>query len=494
MKLDQILYKTLRYIALAAIIYLLLRYFPKLNIKPVQAIIISLIVILVCLILEQVYKRLINTKYDRVTQTNDNNTCGSSCKVEPFDKLEDNNLIMEENIQNILNQLDQLESSGTDPLKVEKLREEVIQLQENVTSSPNEEAMEMIEKFTNKIDLHKNEPFNSKIKNNKKTCRVVCDNGDSTNGATKNSVLVEEEENIPKKNINRSVKNDVVEEELEPKRAKANVNYNVEEEKLEPKRAKANVNYNVEEEKLEPEIGIKSNSNVEEGKPERAIKGNCIERNNRNELNKLGKESTNDDRYYWGTRYGNQGYDNKYGFGGMFYDENPFYNRFRNNDGNNIRNVGENRGYDGSRKLREEQYVKKRKEAIEEQAHSTDGWDQPYQEVGDKSEVNRTFESKRPIEGTLDDELPYSDYNHLPVAAGYKSHDYEYGYNFLPPERWAPQPNRPPICVTEKRAPVNPVFTQGAPTDVKEFHASRRITPPDLINTSYIDEKLNAGR
>jgi len=208
--------------------------------------------------------------------------------------------------------------------------------------------------------------------------------------------------------------------------------------------------------------------------------------------------SVNDDRFYWGTRYGNLGYDDRYGFGGMFYDEYPFYNRFRNTDHANLKNTGEyytDRGSnDEYRKRREAAKVAYREGRMDDRARELDGYDGRFQEVGSKSERDRTTESRRRIEGPLEDEIPYSDYNHLPVAAGYKSHDYEYGYSFLPPEKWYNQPPRPPVCVSEKRCPVCPSYTTGTPMDVKEFHSARRITPPDLINTDYIGDKLNAGR
>lgn len=209
------------------------------------------------------------------------------------------------------------------------------------------------------------------------------------------------------------------------------------------------------------------------------------------------QKPANDDRFYWGSRYGNLGYDSRYGFGGMFYDEYPFYNRFRNNDMKNIQNTGKHiRDYDDARERerREQTYIKELKRKMDDKARTTDGYKSAYQEVGSRSEKDRTMESRRRIEGPIDNELPYTDYNHLPVAAGYKSHDYEYGYSFLPPEKWFVTPPRPPICVTEKRCPVMPVYSQGTPVDVKEWHSARRVSPPDLINTDYIGDKLNSGR
>ena len=131
---------------------------------------------------------------------------------------------------------------------------------------------------------------------------------------------------------------------------------------------------------------------------------------------------------------------------------------------------------------------------MEERATSTKGYDQAYQEPGSKSEKRKGHELNRRIEGDLDNELKYSNFDHLPVAAGYKSHDYEYGYNFLPPEKWANNAPRPPVCVTERRCPVLPTLASGTPMDVKEFYSANRITPPDLISTDYIGDKLNAGR
>jgi hypothetical protein len=208
-------------------------------------------------------------------------------------------------------------------------------------------------------------------------------------------------------------------------------------------------------------------------------------------------QPANDDKYYWGTRYGQLGYDDRYGFGGMFYDEWPYYNRFRNNDLKSLSNTGERYGdttKNGYEQAKELTANYDREQWIDERARTTDGYLGPYQEVGSKSGRTETTESRRRIEGTLDDELPYTDYNHLPVASGYKSHEAEFGWNFLPPEKWYPNPPRPPICVTEKRVPTMPVYTDQTTADLKEWHSSRRITPPDLISTDYIGEKLNSGR
>lgn len=160
-------------------------------------------------------------------------------------------------------------------------------------------------------------------------------------------------------------------------------------------------------------------------------------------------------------------------FDGMFYDENPYFNRY--NDGYNSR-----ANYDTDAKLRE---------------YETNGYKSTYQTTGAKSEYNKSLgDDSRQIKGELIDEMPYSDYNHLPVAAGYKSKDYEYGYSFIPPEKWYPQPVRPPICVTDNRAPVCPSLASGTPIDVKDFNYANRVTGPYKMNTEYIKDKLNSGR
>lgn len=102
--------------------------------------------------------------------------------------------------------------------------------------------------------------------------------------------------------------------------------------------------------------------------------------------------------------------------------------------------------------------------------------------------------SSRPNIGTVLNDLKYSDFNHLPMAENYNKGDFEFGYSFLPPEQWYPQPPFPPVCVTDKKCPVCPVFTNGTPIDVKEWNESRRITQPDEIKTDYIRDVLNSGR
>lgn len=124
-----------------------------------------------------------------------------------------------------------------------------------------------------------------------------------------------------------------------------------------------------------------------------------------------------------------------------------------------------------------------------------------YQNPGSKSQKN-FYNNQRDNFGTLDNELLYSDldhvynrdYNTLPVDINYKSQPDDEGYNFMPPEKWFYRPVRPPVCVSEKKCEPCPVYTHGAPVNVKEFNMSRRITQPDEINVNYINDKLNSGR
>lgn len=95
--------------------------------------------------------------------------------------------------------------------------------------------------------------------------------------------------------------------------------------------------------------------------------------------------------------------------------------------------------------------------------------------------------------GVMKSEIQYTDYNILPVAPE-DSKLYEYGYSFLPPEKWFPVPPHPPVCVTEKRSPVFPITTTGTPVDMKEWDSSRRVTQGDVINIDYARDKLNSGR
>lgn len=95
--------------------------------------------------------------------------------------------------------------------------------------------------------------------------------------------------------------------------------------------------------------------------------------------------------------------------------------------------------------------------------------------------------------GVIINEMKYTDYNNLPMV-GLNTGSFEEGYSMLPPSQWYPQPPHPPVCVAQQSCPVCPVTTTGLGTDLLEWHSSRRVTQPDTINTTYIEEKLNSGR
>lgn len=108
--------------------------------------------------------------------------------------------------------------------------------------------------------------------------------------------------------------------------------------------------------------------------------------------------------------------------------------------------------------------------------------------------IGKGSSTSRQEDGVIKNEMVYTDHNSLPVADGYKSDADQYGWSYLPPEKWFPQPANPPVCVTEKRSAVTPIWTTGVPMDLKEWNSSRRVTPPMGINTEYVDDKLNSGR
>ena len=92
-----------------------------------------------------------------------------------------------------------------------------------------------------------------------------------------------------------------------------------------------------------------------------------------------------------------------------------------------------------------------------------------------------------------DNEMLYNDYFIMPITAEDEG-SFEEGYSMLPPSKWYPVPPHPPVCVTEKKCPVCPVMTSGAPVDLKEWNDSRRITPGDVVNIDYAKDKMNSGR
>jgi len=108
-----------------------------------------------------------------------------------------------------------------------------------------------------------------------------------------------------------------------------------------------------------------------------------------------------------------------------------------------------------------------------------------------KYESGKTRSEVGPMKS--EEEMQYTDYFIMPVTREDEG-SFEEGYSMLPPSKWYPVPPHPPVCVTEKKCPVCPVLTSGAPVDLKEWNDSRRITPGDTINIDYAKDKLNSGR
>lgn len=105
-----------------------------------------------------------------------------------------------------------------------------------------------------------------------------------------------------------------------------------------------------------------------------------------------------------------------------------------------------------------------------------------------------TSNGSRAKDDVLKSETKYDVVTYHTVPQILNTGSFEYGYSFLPPEKWYPTPPFPPVCVSEKQCPVCPVFTNGTNIDLKEWDSARRITPPDEINVKYIEDKLNSGR
>lgn len=90
----------------------------------------------------------------------------------------------------------------------------------------------------------------------------------------------------------------------------------------------------------------------------------------------------------------------------------------------------------------------------------------------------------------LVNEMIYSDFNRLPPS--FNDRDFEYGYSFIPPRDWYPLPVYPPVCVSHNERPISPVYLDTMTMDLKEWHETQKITPPDSINTAFVTNELNS--
>ena len=90
----------------------------------------------------------------------------------------------------------------------------------------------------------------------------------------------------------------------------------------------------------------------------------------------------------------------------------------------------------------------------------------------------------------LVNEMRYSDFNRMPPS--FNKDDFEYGYSYLPPKDWYPLPPYPPVCSSSKMCPVQPVYIDNETMDLKEWHETQKITPPESINTTFIANQMNS--
>jgi hypothetical protein len=103
------------------------------------------------------------------------------------------------------------------------------------------------------------------------------------------------------------------------------------------------------------------------------------------------------------------------------------------------------------------------------------------------------------VKNMIDNDMKYSMYKgkEQEPLGSYDStftNKWDNDYVLLNTDRWVPKFNHSMYkCKTEKTCPVCPSVTSGYPTKLKEFDLARKILPPDMINTDYINEKLITG-
>lgn len=103
-------------------------------------------------------------------------------------------------------------------------------------------------------------------------------------------------------------------------------------------------------------------------------------------------------------------------------------------------------------------------------------------------EISKEIPKEMPKDKCKSD-MPYSDYSHIPM--GEVKDNFVYGFSFLPPEKWYPTPPNPPVCVTDNRSQICPVYTFGMPFDALDWNDSLKVLQPDNINIKFVEERLN---
>jgi hypothetical protein len=92
------------------------------------------------------------------------------------------------------------------------------------------------------------------------------------------------------------------------------------------------------------------------------------------------------------------------------------------------------------------------------------------------------------IAGGYKDEMIYTDthpFNTVPLGTQL------YGYTYLPPENWFRAYEKPPVCVTDQRCPVVPVYSGNGTSELMEFDSVNNVTQPEGINLRYVKKILN---
>ena len=167
-------------------------------------------------------------------------------------------------------------------------------------------------------------------------------------------------------------------------------------------------------------------------------------------------------------------------------------------------NIIINGGMGNNNTSEQEQYVKP--EVITEHDKNGDNVvkypDESVIKMADGSYIIKPYKNPQAVtigsrseDGVMDNwkKYEYTDYNNFMVSND-KVNQFEYGYSFLPPSQWYPVPPHPPVCVSEKKCEVCPVYSSSSTADLKDWNKSRRISPPDNINVKFVEEVLNSGR
>jgi len=106
-----------------------------------------------------------------------------------------------------------------------------------------------------------------------------------------------------------------------------------------------------------------------------------------------------------------------------------------------------------------------------------------YEKLGQEEQ-----EAMGKIVGRYRDEMVYTSthpFNTVPLGTQL------YGYTYLPPENWFRAYEKPPVCVTDRRCPVEPIYSGKDTVDLMEFDTSNNVLGPEGMDIRYIKKKIN---